>query len=437
MNKQISIEQVHAREPLATRRTGWSNPIQAGAKFTYSYAALLAIPITVLLLGPERWELVGYAGALGLMAMRWVALGSPLPRTRLNLPMLVLLAMTALSFRISPEPALAIPAASKIVAGVILFFVLYDRVHSRADLWRVASAMVLPGLALAYATPFTVRWMSEKIFSGGFFYERTWTRLIEPINPNTISGALVPIVPLALSLLFAQTRWMRILGAIAMPPLLVMVVLLQSRGALLALGVGLVVFIVLSRPKLLPFVLGGLVAAGIAYLAFPSLAPGPLFDSSNPASAALSLEYRFDLWRHALPLLREVPLIGTGLAAFPIFAEARFPEILGEYRFSHVHNLFLQVALDTGVVGGVAFLAMMGTAVVAVCEAYRRNVERTLAAGLLAAFTVLIVHGMVDMIFWGTKPGILLWMMLALAAALVNFTKQGTMQAANIDLHGT
>lgn len=437
MNKEISIEPIQSQAGLAVRQIRLSNPIWAAAKFVYSFATLLVIPITVLLLGPDLWKIFGYAGALALVATRWIALGSPLPQTRLNPALLALLAMTAVSFRISPAPELAVPAASKILAGVILFFVLYDSVHSRADLWHVASGLVALGLLFAYATPFTVSWMSDKIFSGGFFYERTWTRLIEPINPNTMSGALVPIVPLALSLLFAQTRRIRILGAIALPPLLIMLVLLQSRGALMALGVGLVVWIALSRPKLLPVVLVGLVAAGIAYSAFPSLASGPTFDSGNPASAPLSLEYRFELWRYAFPLVRESPVIGTGLAAYPVFAEARFPHMLGEVRFSHVHNLFFQVALDTGVVGGVAFLGMMVIAVSAVWKAYRLNVERNLAIGLLTAFAVLMVHGMVDMIFWATKPGIVLWMMLALAAAFVNFTKQDTMQAGTAALHGT
>lgn len=430
MNKQVSVQLANVQAPLKAQSVGLSSPIRA-AKFVNSYAALFIIPVTVLLVGPQQWELAGYVGALGLLVTRWIALGTPLPQTRLNLALLVLLAMTALSFRISPAPELALPAASKILAGVVLFFVLVDQVHSRADLWRVASALVLLGLVFAYATPFTVSWMSAKIFSGSSFYERARTLLMDPINPNTMSGALVPIVPVALTLLFAQARWMRILGGIALPPLVVMLVLLQSRGALMALAFGLIVLITLARPRVLPLVLGLLIVVGIVLLAFPSLAPGPSFDSNNPAAASLSLEYRFDLWRYAFPLLVESPFLGTGLAAYPIFAEARFPHMLGEVRFSHVHNLYFQVALDTGVVGALAFLGIIAGAMVSVWQAYRSNVERNLAIGLFAAFSILLVHGMVDMIVWATKPGIVLWMMLAFAAAFVNFTKPHKMQIAN------
>jgi putative inorganic carbon (HCO3(-)) transporter len=192
----------------------------------------------------------------------------------------------------------------------------------------------------------------------------------------------------------------------------------------LALLVGLVVLLALARPKLLPIVAGIAVLGGIAYLVWPNLFPRSWFDWNNPASVVQSLDYRLTLWRLASPLILEAPLVGTGLAGYPRFAEARFPPMLGEVQFSHAHNLFLQVALDTGLIGAFAFLAMMVIGVLGVWIAYRSNRERTLAIGVLAGFTMIVAHGSVDMLYWGTKPGIVFWLMLGLAAAFGFFTER-------------
>src|SRR5581483_7111082 len=97
---------------------------------------------------------VGLVGATLLCLNRWLALGSPFPGTRLNLPILALLGMLALSFDVTPTPVLAAPIAAKVLAGALLFFVMYDTVGSISDLWRAAGSLALLGLCLALLTPF-------------------------------------------------------------------------------------------------------------------------------------------------------------------------------------------------------------------------------------------------------------------------------------------
>ena len=86
---------------------------------------------------------------------------------------------------------------------------------------------------------------------------------------------------------------------------------------------------------------------------------------------------------------------------------------------NHTHNLFLQVALDTGLLGFAAFVVLLFLAVRSTWHAVNTGGERHLAIGILAAFTVLMVHGLGDVVVWGSaKSGIFLWVLLGFAAGL-------------------
>lgn len=391
---------------------------RAVARFIYHHALLLSFPFILILLFFERWLIFGFIGGLVLFGLRWIGLGRPLPHTPINLPLLGLLACLALSFRLSPTPNLALSAAAKVYAGVVLLFVLYDHVQSAPDLWRVAAGVALLGLGLALLTPFSVQWMSDKVFGLDVFYSQTWLHLTEPINPNKFAAALAPLVPIALALLGAtQPRW-RTLGAIALPPMLVILVLLQSRGALVAVVGGVLALFILARRWVLLTLTVVALVVGIMYINSTGLAAQEVLSTANPRSALLSIDYRFQLWQQAMPLVLESPIVGTGLAAYPVFAQARFPKMLGEYEFSHAHNVFLQVALDTGILGLVCFVALLIMAILITLRAFRSDRDRSLAIGILASFVVLLIHNLIDQAAWATRPGIIFWIILALAVSL-------------------
>lgn len=221
-------------------------------------------------------------------------------------------------------------------------------------------------------------------------------------------------------------------GALALPPLLVMLILLQSRGALFAVALGLSVYATLHRRWLLPLIPLALLAG----LALNNLAGGPLPTQyaylRSVDNVPESLETRTAIWQHAAGMLLRAPL-GIGVNNFETAAalepaaqppaeltpnataQGGLADVFAGRAIPHAHNLFLQIGLDTGIIGLGAFVVVLGVALYRAWRAYRQGVERALAIGVLAAFVVILTHGMLDLIFWNAKPELFLWATIGLA----------------------
>ena len=380
----------------------------------------LLVPVSLLLLLPSPWMSLGFVGALFVFLLRWFVNRSPLPVSRANLPILILLLMTAIGFEISPALDLAVLTAAQVVASVTIFYVLLDWMRSPQDQWRVIAVLVLLSVAVAFAAPFTVQWTINKLFGLPAFYDEIWPRLGKESNPNIVAGAIVPMIPLCLVLIEKGTRFWRGLGAFSLAPLLIVSILLQSRGAMFALMVGIAVWVALHWKWTIPAMVIMLAIA----LILGSLVEGQpvlqLMYGQAGVSSGSSFVQRQDLWTQSIYLIRQSPWVGIGLNAY-----ARIGSIVYPYspehpglEVPHAHNLFLQIALDTGIIGLAAFVVLIGLAIRAAWQAYRASNEKHLAIGVLSALAVLLAHGFGDVVVWGTaKSSVVLWILLGIAFA--------------------
>jgi putative inorganic carbon (HCO3(-)) transporter len=399
---------------------------QRAAQRIASHSAWIVIPIAALLLFPSEWMSVGFAAAVFLFVCRWIARGNPFPASRANVFILILLTLTAISLAISPAPDLAVLTAAQVVASVTVFFAVLDQIQSAPDLWRAAAALAILGTLIAFAAPFTVGWSPDKVYGIPFFYESGWPRLPKVSNANIVAGALAPIVPVALGLILQGARRLRILGALALAPICIVLLLLQSRGALFALGAGLAVWATLYRRWLLPLIPIGLIAALYINQAYGGPPPAQFFFGKIGTPTGGTLFERQDMWFQAAHLIRQSPLLGIGLGAYPRVAPYAFPYSAAQpgLTMPHAHNLFLQIGLDIGIFGAAAFVVLLASAIFFAWQAFRARFERHFAIGTLAALVILSVHGLGDSIVWGTaKPSIILWMVLGLTNGLDKIRK--------------
>lgn len=392
--------------------------MQKFTRIVSEQAHWLALPIALLLLFPSSWMWLGFLAAPVLWLARWRARGAPFPALGVNLPLVIFLTMVALGLVITPAPDLAIATVGQLIAGVTIFFALTDYLNEPKRIWVVASALVMLGVAFALIAPFTVSWSANKLFGLPAFYEAWWPHLREETNPNILAGALAPIVPLALALVVQGERRRQILGAIALAPILLILILLQSRGAVFGLAMGLVVWLALYNRWVLPFVPLGLLAILAINHAMGAVSLANLFYGETNAGSPGTLLQRQDLWLQSLFLIRQSPVFGIGLSGYPRVAPITWPHSPAQPGGSpnHAHNLFLQIALDTGVVGLAAFTAILWLALRSVWTARLVQTQRHLAIALFASLSVLMVHGLGDVIVWGTaKSSIVMWVVLAMA----------------------
>lgn len=394
--------------------------VQHLAAVVYLHSLPLVLVIILLMIFPSPYLVLGLVGSLLLFIIRWIGTGSPFPLSPVNGTLTILFASLLIGLVLSPDLPSGVLVAAQAVAGLTLFFAIYDWAQTRSRVWMVVAGVVLLGVAIALTAPFTTLWTQSKLFQWDAFYERGWLRFAETSNANSVAGGLEAAVPLALALIASGKRGGKLLGAIALPPLIVMLILIQSRGALLAVALGLAVYVTLYKRWLLPLIPIVLLAALALNAGIGAPIPTQTFYDRNVTSAPENFEGRSAIWRQALPLIVRAPW-GLGVDGFKYVAETRLTDVLAAPQRGHAHNLFLQIALDTGVVGLLAFIITAGFAVRQAWRVFRRSTDapdKALAVGLLAACAVMTTHGMMDTIFWGFKPGVVMWSVLAAALAL-------------------
>jgi len=155
--------------------------------------------------------------------------------------------------------------------------------------------------------------------------------------------------------------------------------------------------------------LGGLMLLAVIAVAALNIERFNLFGASSGI--------RVQTWRSALAMLRDAPL-GIGLDQFGrLYPQYIDPALAGtnEINTAHPHNLLLDIALRMGPLGLVAF----GWLIIR----FFRDIQRgsgspralPLLAGLAAAMTGALAHGLVDQFYFWPDLALAFWLLIALA----------------------
>ncbi|MEA3345714.1 MAG: O-antigen ligase family protein [Chloroflexota bacterium] len=393
---------------------------------------LLALVIPPFLF-PTRFSPWG----LGLIPLpwlcRWVGRGYLTHRTPLDLPILLLLLMIPITLWATALPEITRPAVYKLLAGMALFYGIVNWARDEKRIWWIAWGLIGVGMALTLSAPFGVHWGREPLFKLTPLTALFPTLLPEAINANVMAGALVILFPLPFALLVLGGRdhsssaisHSRLRGlALALVSLVMLSILLatQSRGAYIAAVVVIGLLLAWRNPW---FLLGGLpVLGGLGYIGW-RVGWGDTLDLMTRTGSLQGLDARLEIWSRALYMMGDFPFTGVGMGTFNQVANVLYPFFLhgSDAQVPHAHNLFLQVGVDLGYPGLIAFVAILLLSIAMTWRSYcllRR--WRGLALGLLGSYTALILHGLVDAVSWGTKPAIIPWALFGLTAALYNLS---------------
>jgi tetratricopeptide (TPR) repeat protein len=132
-----------------------------------------------------------------------------------------------------------------------------------------------------------------------------------------------------------------------------------------------------------------------------------------------SVPSRVELWRRVLDLIQDYVFTGSGLGGTTMVYSSYSLLVHVPY-FSHAHSLYLQIALEQGVPGLLAFLWLAGLGLVAVWRRRPRCPDRAVARLSLTSLVALLVHGTLDSELYVSSlvPVVFLPIGFALAALL-------------------
>jgi O-antigen ligase len=242
-------------------------------------------------------------------------------------------------------------------------------------------------------------------------------------QPNPYAGYLNLTLPLLLAYVaWGSARTWRLIGAGMALVLGAALALAQSRGATLALSAALLAMAWVGWPPLRRWLVGAAAALGAIVLValltghltleavLTRLGWRPLTDaalSQHVTDANFSTVERLAHWAAALRMLAAHPWLGVGAGNYPIayprYAVPRWPLALG-----HAHSLYLNLAAELGIGGGLLTVAFAGATIwlavggraETMCapsgEATKSACANWSAWGLLGVMVAVAVHNVFD-----------------------------------------
>jgi putative inorganic carbon (HCO3(-)) transporter len=393
----------------------------------------------VILVVPALWIIAGLAGR-GL-----------LPSTPLNGSLIVMALMVLVSLYATYDIAVSLPKVAGLALGLGAFFAAARLGHQPIWWLRIFMGFVALGVVIAAVGLLGMQGGAKIAFLAPILNRlpmslRGLPGAEEGLNPNQVAGSLLWIIP-AMTMATVQNKrlWRpRPAGAsrgyatagVSLSALAVLFVssvfvLTQSRSGYLGLAAGLAMMLMVGMPKrwrkwLAVGMIVGLI--GLGAILWRGGADQAVQTSLDRAVLPLdSVDGRLEIWSRAIYGIQDFPFTGMGMNTFRHVMPILYPlfTIGPDVDVGHAHNEFLQAALDLGLPGLIAFLALyLGaftmlshlwrTADAAPESAARRQIALGLGGGLLAH----LVYGLTDAVALGAKPGLVFWLLLGLLAGL-------------------
>jgi len=360
---------------------------------------------------------------------RWIAHGHLSIRTPADWPISILILMTIVSLWVSESPSQTVIQVLRLLTGIALFYAIVNWAVSSHRINWIVVGIVIFGFLLSLFALVSVEWSASKLpFFPQDIYDRSLLLVSDTANPNVMAGTLVIILPVIIAILlfnWTDIGWLlRIVGLVAFLLMAGVVVLTQSRSAWMAILFASIGLIALRWKRIwvvIPISFLVIVSA-IAYFERRLL-----LETIISIASLGGIEGRIDVWSRAIFMIQDFPYTGVGMGLYGDVADLMYPFYnYGQSIVTHAHNLFLQVAVDLGIPGVIAWLATFLIVVNLSLRVYyfgrRRNHgfgwAAGIGAGLFCSQLALIIHGLTDAVTWGiVRPAPIVWGVWGLAIA--------------------
>jgi putative inorganic carbon (HCO3(-)) transporter len=404
----------------------------------------------IILLSAAPWllfpDLLPAATVVALLALALVWLlgmafdRTALPRTPFNLAFVLLGVALGVGILVSADPMETLPKATGVVLGLAVWRFVVIAVGRRPHVALAVALLLLICLGFSVTGVLSLRELPKipALTAANPFRNLALPGLAQlSTHPNQLAALISFFLPLLVSLAVGprpgpSRRLWRV--ALALVTLLVVAILIltQSRGGWIATAAGLFALAALWAAVLPPsrarrglrLVVGLAVLAALAVAVW--IGPTTLWEMwlNPPADTAVgtlrTLGVRRAIWPWGATAVGDFPFTGVGLGAFRQVVFRLYPlPPWPDYDLGHAHNIFLQTALDTGLPGLVAYLAVLFVAAAVGWRVARRDPGfRAVSLGLLAGLVALHVFGLADALVLGAKPAVVFWFALGLLAAM-------------------
>lgn len=234
-------------------------------------------------------------------------------------------------------------------------------------------------------------------------------------NPNILAQYLVIACSMSMALfLDSKNKLRKLLLFLSTGITFLCLLLTFSRGGWIAFFLAFSMIVLVENKKIIPI---GVLLGIVSLFFLPEVVIdrlktiGNLEDSSNA--------YRFSIWAAALRMLRDFWFSGIGLG-YEAFMKAYPNYMLSGIKAAHAHNLYLQLAIETGIFGLAIFLYNIvktyATGMLVLMKSVNSFQKRVTIAAM-GAIAGLLSHGLVEHVLFDYRIIFLFWLMIAIVLA--------------------
>jgi len=310
------------------------------------------------------------------------------------------------------------------IAFIAFYFIITNTIKTRKQLFSLAAVLVLAtSLAALYG-------LYQYKFVGSTSEAWIDTTMFEDIksrvgstfeNPNVFGEYLVLIIPVAIAMLWGSKNWLSRIAALGLGLImLAALAVTYSRGAYIGLVLALGLFAVLRDRR---FVLLGVVGLFLLPFVLPPSVINRFASIGNLQDTSSS--YRISVWLGSLRIAKDFWPSGIGLGIEP------FKLIYPKYSLTaayahHSHNIYIELLIETGIVGFILFLSMLVVFYKEIFAGFYKTRDRFISTFMIAVgagLTGYLAQGMVENIWYNYKVLMSFWVMLALGMAARELAK--------------
>jgi putative inorganic carbon (hco3(-)) transporter len=388
------------------------------------YCALFTLAFTKAALEVFVWIAVAaWLLKRALMLSRPEGLSGRASPAAINRLILFFLAANIIAVILSVDRGLSFRAfCGKILKFVIMYYMVAETITTKK---RLRNVLVVCGFSmLLIIADAAAQYFTGHDFLRGFPFERLRASFT---SANAFGGWLLVYLPLLWAVAAAHRNKGAKSAVYAACILLVAcLVMTASRGA----WVGFVIsagFLAYQAVVILRYNVKKTIIAGVLFVAAIALFL-PYSDQKLPYSTRERMQTigdvdanlnRFILWSEALAIMEDFPVFGSGLNTYTVAVRHY---ALTEGSGTYPHNSFLQMAAETGLIGVVAFIALVAGVFQIGLQAFRARKDQLLL-GLVAGGLGFLVQSFFDTNLFSLQLVVLFWFMLGLTVAVARLNE--------------
>ncbi|NSW89402.1 MAG: O-antigen ligase family protein [Firmicutes bacterium] len=241
-------------------------------------------------------------------------------------------------------------------------------------------------------------------------------------NPNNLGQVLIMLIPFYVAIILASNSFIKrfIIFGMGLPPL-VALILTYSRSSWIGFVVAFFVFVLLINWRLVPL----FVFAGFAMVPFlPRTVYNRILTIWDPRDSSVS--YRFLIYKTIQPVFEDYWLTGTGLGSDVFMKVVQNYPLHTRVIPPHTHNLYIQVWIETGLIGALSFIGFLISTVKKGIKTIKMQSDKYIKYNIIAGISSLagiLTVGAAEYVWYYPRVMVIFWVVIGLLLASINLTE--------------